>query len=954
MTSIQWQRLQELFDEVMQQPSAEREGAVQRLEKTIDDPTILRELKRLVQHADADSGFLEPVVTPRAESGALRPGDVIDGRFEIVKRIGRGGMGEVFEAFDRTLGERVAIKVVVSEFAGDPKLLERFRQEVQSARRVSHPNVCRIHDLGEHGGASYLSMELLEGETLAKRLEDGPLSIEEWQVFALQLFDGLRAAHAVGIIHRDLKPSNLMLVGSRLVILDFGLATPILARESAGLTQTGTLVGTLDWMAPEQLLGEYDERTDLYSAALVLLHALSPAGHSTARTSGLAGALRRAISDTDFEAYVPKHLPGHWRHALLACLERDPARRPARAQSVHELVARKRGSRFLPLRSLIRNSKMQTAAALAIFLALVVLGFRYLGHKELQAGSLIMIASTVNETGEARFDSVTSLLRADLEQSSHFNVWDNQRLEEVLRQMRKDPRSEPTTSEWREIAYRESAPLLIFSTLSRLGDGYIVSIRYEHFGSSPEQPIDKLEDHQSSSGPDELFEAIHRATKWIRTTAGESETELSVNNRLPQDITSSKWEALELFQQAMSLNAAQRPTEAIPILQRAIQLDPQFAMALMWLGDLLYAQNRKEEGLGYWHQAVSLADIQHLSEHERLTIESRYALEVQDFNKAEPVLREWVRKFPHDSLAAELLAVCLQAMGRNEEGVGVALAAQETFRPSVFGTSVLIRGLAATNQLAEIEKYVKVLDSLNAHALAQEFRGMLAALRGQYDESAELFQELILSGDPTESSRAASLLATLEADRGRFDAARRVLRKGIDSDRKAGQDGPASQKKVAWAFLEGRAGNRKFATALAREAASEQSSAVVIVEAVSILAQYGDVEASKRIMNARPPGEGAQFEADGFRMRGEILAASGDFGQALELLDRAVRLERPLDPKEYQARVLDLAGDHERARLIYQRIADSPWLTWSHFEKQWPGSRFRAQQYVNSLKGKTQ
>lgn len=276
MTSLQWQRLQVLFDEVMQQPSAEREGAVQRLEKTIDDPTILRELKRLVQHADADSGFLEPVVTPRAESGALRPGDVIDGRFEIVKRIGKGGMGEVFEAFDRTLGERVAIKVVASEFARDPKLLERFRQEVQNARRVSHPNVCRIHDLGEHEGVSYLSMELLEGETLAKRLEDGPLSIEEWQVFALQLFDGLRAAHAVGIVHRDLKPSNLMLVGSRLVILDFGLATPILARETGGLTQTGMLVGTLDWMAPEQLLGEYDERTDLYSAALVLLHALSP------------------------------------------------------------------------------------------------------------------------------------------------------------------------------------------------------------------------------------------------------------------------------------------------------------------------------------------------------------------------------------------------------------------------------------------------------------------------------------------------------------------------------------------------------------------------------------------------------------------------------------------------------------------------------------------------------
>ena len=953
MTPGQWQRLQELFDEVMLLPLTEREGAVHRLEKTVDDPTILLELRRLVQHAEPDAGFLEPVVTHRPESGTLRPGDVIDGRFEIVKRIGKGGMGEVFEAFDRTLGERVAIKVIASEFARDPKLLDRFRQEVQSARRVSHPNVCRIHDLGEHGGVLFLSMELLEGETIAKRLESGPLSMEEWQMFALQLFDGLRAAHAVGIIHRDLKPSNVMLVGSRLVILDFGLATPLLAPDAGSLTQTGTLVGTLDWMAPEQLLGEYDERTDLYSAALVLLHALS-SGDSKSHGSGLAGAVRRALRETDFEASVPKHLPGHWRQALLSCLERDPARRPPRAQSVREMVHRERSSRFLPFRSLIRNSGIQAAAALAIFLSLVVLGFRYLGHRELPAGSLIMIASTVNETGEARFDGITSVLRTDLEQSSHFNVWDNQRLGEALRGMRRDLQSVPTTREWREIAFRESAPLLVFSTLGRVGDGYTVSIRYEQFGSSPE-PIDEQGHHEDSSGPDGLFEAVHRATKWIRTTAGESEMELSANNRLPQDITSSNWEALESFQQAQSKIAAQREREAIPMLQRALQLDPQFAMGLMSLGDQLFAQHRKEEGLEYWRQAISLAETQHLSEHEKLNIESRYAVEIQDFKRAEPILQDWVRKFPHDSLAAELLAFCLMGMGRYEDGVAVALSTQVNFQPSVFGTSVLIRGLAATNRTAEIEKYVKVLDNLNARALAQEFRGIVAALQGRYDESARIFRELVRSGDRTDSSRAASLLANLEADRGNLEESRRVLREGIDRDQESGQSGSASQKKVALAYLEGASGNRKLAAALAREAASGQSSALVIVQAVSILARYGDINGATRVMKTLPFGEGVRFQADGLRMSGEILAGKGRPTQALELLNRAANMDRPQDPKEYLAWVLDSAGDREGARLIYQRIADSPWLVWSLFEEQWPGTRFQAEQYLKSSKeGRTQ
>src|SRR6185312_5368093 len=188
-----------------------------------------------------------------------------------------------------------------------------------------------------HQGLPYLSMELLEGETLSKRLERGPLSLETWNDLARQLFRGLRAAHEAGVMHRDLKPSNLMLTGSRLVILDFGLARPILTREDDGLTRTGTLIGTLDWMAPEQLVGEYDKRSDLYSAALILLRALKP-GSDTTGTGGLVGALRRATSDTEFRAQMPKSLPAPWRYALLSCLDRDPQRRPRSVEDVQKLL----------------------------------------------------------------------------------------------------------------------------------------------------------------------------------------------------------------------------------------------------------------------------------------------------------------------------------------------------------------------------------------------------------------------------------------------------------------------------------------------------------------------------------------------------------------------------------------------------------------------------------------
>ena len=949
MTPEQWRKLQELFDEVTQQPPSERQNALLRVEQTTGDRSLLQELRRLVEHAEPDPGFLRPI--PGLLTGAaLHPGDVLAGRFDIVRRIGRGGMGEVFEALDRKLGERVAIKIIAPQFAHDTALLERFSREVQTARRVSHPNVCRIHDLGEHNGVPYLSMELLEGETLTKRLEQGPLPLEEWEAIARQLFDGLQAAHAAGVTHRDLKPSNLMLVGPRLVILDFGLARPTLEQEGGGLTHSGMVIGTLDWMAPEQLRGEHNERSDLYSAALILLHALK--GKTAEKgSSGLAGALRRATGDTDFGTLLPRSLPAPWRYVLLRCLERDPARRPASAQQVQELLTQRTGVLVAAAGALARNRWTRTAGTIALGMALVVLGFRYFSHPGLQPGSVIMVASTINATGEGKFDGMTSLLRADLEQSSHFNVWDSQRQGEVMRSMRHDAAARPEPKEWREMAFREKAPLLVFSTVSRLGDGYTLAIRGEQIGSAPEPPVHSWENTFTASGPAGLFEAAHEAATWIRSTAGEKAADLSANNRLPQEITTNSWEALQLYDQAQSLSTAQRAAEAIPVLQRAVQLDPQFAMGLMRLGDILNSQYKSEEGFAYWRQAIALARVQHLSEHEKLNIESRYALELRDYRAAEPVLRDWTRKYPNDSLAQQLLASCLVSMGRYEEALRVAREAQARFAPTIFGTAVLIQALAAKNQTADIEPLIQILGQLAGHTLALQYRGMLAGARGDYEAGARIFRELISSTQGQESSRAEMLLANLEADRGRMDEARNILRDAIAQDRETGEDGLASLKMIELAFLEGLKGDRALARALAREAVSVRPSPGVIVASVTILARQGYVDDANRVAKTFPGGEGPRFEAARLRMRGEILAAMGAPQQAAELLEQAARTDQLKQPKEYLARVLDLAGQRERAQLIYQEIVDVPWMIWGSAGDELPATRFLAREYLRQSKG---
>jgi tetratricopeptide (TPR) repeat protein len=563
---------------------------------------------------------------------------------------------------------------------------------------------------------------------------------------------------------------------------------------------------------------------------------------------------------------------------------------------------------------------------------------------------MIMVAFTDNATRERQFDGITAALRADFRQSSRFNLWDDRRFGDVLRGMRLEPQTKPDAKQWREIAFREKAPLLVFSTLSKLGEGYSFSIQCEQIGGTPDSPVQRWEDTETALGPAGLFEALHKAATSIRTLAGENATELAGTNLLPQDITSSSWEALELYGRAQSLSDAQHSDEAVPLLRRATQLDSNFAMGLMRLGDILNSQDKREEGFANWRKAITLADAQHLSEHERLNIEGRYALETQDFGKAEPILRDWTSKFPHDPLPAHLLAWCLLQLGNYTEGVRVAKDSQERFAPTVFGTSVLFRGLAALNQLGDLDKPITVLEGLSAQSLALQFRGAAAALRGDYDSAASIFRRIMLSEDVKEASRATTELVNLEADQGSTDQALKLLDDGIRKDLKTGEDGFASQKTAAQAFLEGVSGNRERAAARARRAVSIRRSPLVVVQAVSILARYGSPEDAARLMKTYPAGEGPKYEADRLRMRGEILAAQGDFKQAIDLLERAAHMDRPQEPKEYLARALDLAGDREQAKLIYKSIVDTSWITWVA-EDEWPGTRFQARQYLKAAKG---
>jgi eukaryotic-like serine/threonine-protein kinase len=330
---------------------------------------------------------------PRAPSApVLAPGDELGGRFRVVRFVGQGGMGEVYEAEHLDLRERVALKVVRGDVAADPRAMERFRREIQLARKVTHPHVCRIFDLERHatagGELTFVTMEFLAGQTLEEWLRTKG-RMPTWQALPIvaQVADALAAAHRAGVVHRDLKPGNVMLVpapetpeGLRAVVTDFGMARADDGRSVLATAETGLVPGTAAYMAPEQAEGhEATAASDIYSLGLVMYEMVT-GQRPHAGTTAISMLLRRLREPAPTPRLHVPDLDPRWTAAILRCLERDPADRFTAAMEVVKALrgedVRRRRRRFLAAVGawLPRLLLAVTAALLAVALWRVLHG----------------------------------------------------------------------------------------------------------------------------------------------------------------------------------------------------------------------------------------------------------------------------------------------------------------------------------------------------------------------------------------------------------------------------------------------------------------------------------------------------------------------------------------------------------------------------------------------------
>jgi tetratricopeptide (TPR) repeat protein len=599
------------------------------------DPELRREVETLLALQNENLPSLDVhTMTPMQSGTRLGP-------YRVESKIGEGGMGAVYRGIDTRLGRAVAIKVVAEQFN------ERFGREARAISSLNHPHICTLYDVGPN----YLVMELLEGETLAARLKSGPLQVEEALRYAAQIAAGLADAHERGIVHRDLKPGNIMLTKSGAKVLDFGLAT----WEGDDTVSGGRMMGTPAYMAPEQReAGPSDARTDIYSFGCVLYEML---------TGARATADRKPVPSRALETIVAR------------CLETDRARR---WQSIAELVRALDAARAGNTLWARTNRKWIVPAAAVLAIALIA-GYFFLrsasklvGARKLTDRDTIILADFANSTGDPVFDgTLRQGLAFQLEQSPFLKIMDDAQMQQDLGLMRLPPGTRITNQIAHEICLRDGAAATIDGSIAGLGKSYVVTIQAITCQGGATLAREQIE----ADDKEHVLKAVGTAAMALRAKLGESRSSIQKLNRPLEQATTGSLEALQNYSAGYAEWSQGRFLAARPLMERAIALDPNFALAYVGLSAAYGNAGDKGRAAEYNGKAFGL--IERVSEREREMIAALHYESTGDLDKAIDAYRLGIGNYPRWWLFHNNLSENYIQLGQFEEGLKEAQAAAE-------------------------------------------------------------------------------------------------------------------------------------------------------------------------------------------------------------------------------------------------------------------------------------
>jgi serine/threonine protein kinase/tetratricopeptide (TPR) repeat protein len=867
--------------------------------------------------------------------------------YRILEKLGAGGMGVVYKAQDIRLGRFVALKFLPDNYADGHQLRDRFQREARAASALNHPSICTIYDIGEADGRVFMAMEYLDGVTLKDLAVVGPMELNRLVDIAVQVLDGLEAAHAQNVIHRDIKPANIFVTSTgRAKILDFGLAkikAPNRARALEGgeeepasgsgdyQTSGGGALSTMPYMSPEQALGQpLDARSDLFSFGVTLYEMASGKMPFQGETTGVL--LLSIVQDTPTPAMqLNPEIPPELRRIIDKCLEKDRELRYQHASAIRSDLKRLRGdslalssgsSGVVGSKAIdIPSKKIGTAAqvpsspvpvvsqvsetepsrrvtwkvwvSLATLLVTLGIGglFYWRSHKKvvLTERDTVVLADFANSTGDSVFDDpLKTALMVDLNQSPYVNVLSENKVAAALKLMTKPPDTKLTPEVARDVCQRASGKAYIAGSIASLGTEYVIGLKAVNCqdGDTLAQQLVTV------PGKEKVLDALDQATAKLRGQLGESLASVQRFDVPLEEATTSSLEALTAFTLGRKAMSAEGEKAAISYFKRATALDPNFALAYAGLGTA-YA-NLRESDLAKENYQKAYDLRSRVSTREQYAISAYYYNDVTgDLEKANQTYELYAKADPRNWVPHNNLGGNYAALGKWQNALAEVREAVRLNPDSGIALGALMEYECRMGRYEDAKSTYQLAASRGLdYSDLHYYRYGVAFLEG---DAAEMQRQRDWAAG--KSGREDVLLSTqsdTEAFSGHLTKARELSRRATESAHNAGEDETAAKRELNDAIREVEFGYPLQARSEVASALGLSSTRSTRVLAAAVLARAGDIEHAQKMAHDLQEQNPSNTKIIGYwlpTIRAAIELNRHNPAKAIEILDEAAPYE---------------------------------------------------------------